>query len=146
MKIKIAGMAPNSLVNGEGIRFTVFFNGCRRDCPGCHNKELQDFDNPNAVLMDTDDIVAAVKKEEFLIDGVTLSGGDPLYQPEGLVELCEKLKNFNIWLYTGETYENIPEKLLENIDVVVDGMFIEELKDENIKYRGSSNQRIIKKA
>ena len=96
-----------SLVNGEGVRTTVFFTGCDKNCKGCHNKELQDFNA--GVEMHIDDIVQEILKEIEIIDGVTLSGGDPFCQKDGLLELCKELKKhkINIWVYTGENYDDL---------------------------------------
>lgn len=153
MKIKLAGHIPNSLVNGKGIRYVLFFNGCDKSCPGCHNDSFKDFDNPDAQEMSIEEILKLILREKDMIDGVTLSGGDPICQPEGLIELCKELKkyNLNIWMYTGELFETLESKhknVLEVVDVVIDGPYIEHLKvtdHEKIKFRGSSNQRLFYK-
>lgn len=145
MKIKISKeLIHNSLVNGDGIRTVIFFTGCDKNCPGCHNKALQDFDA--GISANIDDIVNEIIQEKELIDGVTLSGGDPICQSSGATELCRKLKehNINIWLYTGESYDNLRgNSILKYLDVIVDGRFDESLVNKHLKYRGSSNQRII---
>jgi len=133
-----------SLVNGEGIRATVFFAGCDKDCKGCHNKELQNF--KAGISREVDAIVTEILESKPMIDGVTLSGGDPMCQQHAALGLCRRLKDhgINIWLYTGRTYnELIGNSILSNVDVLVDGKFEEDLMSEKIKYRGSSNQNIM---
>lgn len=144
--LNIGGFLPNSLVNGKGVRAAVFFQGCSRNCPGCHNQHLQPMQTKDTQQMSPGQLIELILESKDLIDGVTLTGGDPLYQDiNDLIVLCIGLKkyNLNVWLYTGEVFENIPTILLKYIDVVVDGPFIQEYYDEKLKYRGSSNQRII---
>lgn len=153
MKIKLAGHIPNSLVNGEGVRYVLFFNGCDKNCPGCHNESFKDFNNPCAEEMSVEEIMKLILKEKDMIDGVTLSGGDPICQPEGVVELCREIKrhNLDVWMYTGDLLDTIQNKhpeVLNVIDVIIDGPFIQNLKvtdTENDKYRGSTNQNIYRK-
>ena len=147
MKIRIApSILHETLVNGEGIRSCVFFAGCNKYCKGCHNKDLQKFNA--GIKRNIDDVVDEILKNRPMIDGVTLSGGDPLCQYKGSLELCKKLKehDINIWLYTGELYTRIKthfSEILDFVDVIVDGKFDESLVSDKIKYRGSSNQKII---
>lgn len=145
-KIRIANILNESLVNGEGIRTVVFFSGCNKYCQGCHNLDLQNFNSGYDISVD--DLVEKILRNKHMIDGVTLSGGDPLCQYSACLELCKKLKihGFNIWLYTGETYEEIFLKyrhILYDVDTIVDGRYIESLKEEGLEFRGSSNQKII---
>ena len=147
MKIRVAKeILWNSLVNGEGVRAVIFFSGCKRNCKGCQNKELQDF--KAGIEREVSDVVNEILGDLEMIDGVTISGGDPVYQMEGLTELCRELKkhNINIWLYTGELVQNLYNKNTELckdlVDVIVDGPYIEELRNPDLKYRGSSNQKI----
>ena len=145
MFIRIAGLVPESFVDGDGIRFAIFMQGCLRNCAGCHNPHTHDLDVGR--LVDTQEIIDAVKKNP-LLNGITLTGGEPLLQIEPATELARAVKNFglNVWCYTGYTLENLPpeaEILLENIDVLIDGEFIESLRDLELQFRGSSNQRII---
>lgn len=144
--LSVGGFLPNSLVNGAGIRAVIFFQGCKRNCPGCQNKHLQADKCENTMYMTPSEIIEMVLESKDMIDGITLSGGDPLYQDiNDLIVLCVGLKkhNLNIWLYTGEIFEKIPTTLLNYIDVVVDGPFVQALHNVTLKYRGSSNQRII---
>ena len=143
--IRIAGLVPESFVDGDGIRFAIFMQGCNRHCEGCHNPETHALDGGR--LIDTNEIISAIKKNP-LLDGITLTGGEPFLQIEATDELARAAKNFglNVWCYTGFKFEDLPpaaEPLLENIDVLIDGAFVESLRDLNLQFRGSSNQRII---
>ena len=145
MKIRIAGLVEESFVDGEGIRFAVFMQGCLRHCEGCHNPETHALDGGK--LIDTQEIIAAIKKNP-LLNGITLTGGEPFLQIDAATELARAAKSFglDVWCYTGFTFENLPpaaDKLLKNVDVLVDGEFIESLRDLELQFRGSSNQRII---
>lgn len=145
MKIRIAGIVPESFVDGEGIRFTIFMQGCLRNCKGCHNPATHDLNGGK--ILDTEEIISAIKKNP-LLSGITLSGGEPFLQIEPALELAKSAKNLglNVWCYTGYRFENIPanaNELLKNIDVLVDGEYIEELRDLELNFCGSKNQRII---
>ena len=126
MKIRVAGIVPESYVDGEGIRFTVFMQGCLRNCPGCHNPETHALDGGK--ILDTAEIITEIKKNP-LLTGITLSGGEPLLQIEPALELAKAAKSLNldVWLYTGYKFEEIPaaaQKLLKFVDVVVDQRII----------------------
>ena len=149
MKLRVSGFANDSIVDGVGIRLTVFTQGCPHNCPGCHNPHTHSYNGGS--LYEVDDIVEMFKKNP-LLSGITLSGGDPFEQPEACAELAEKIHNLNksVWCYTGYIYENLLSShradylsLLNNIDVLVDGPFVESLKSPEIRFVGSSNQRII---
>ena len=145
MLIRIAGLVPESFVDGDGIRYAVFMQGCLRNCEGCHNPETHALDGGR--LVDTDEILAAIKKNP-LLDGLTLTGGEPLLQIDAASDLAHAVKNFglNVWCYTGYTFEELPaaaERLLENVDVLIDGEFVLSLRDLDLQFRGSRNQRII---
>ena len=145
MQIRIAGLVPESFVDGDGIRFAIFMQGCQRNCAGCHNPETHDLNGGR--LIDTQEIISAIKKNP-LLDGITLTGGEPFLQICAAAELARAAKNLglSVWCYTGCNFEELPidgAPLLENIDVLVDGAFIESLRDLNLQFRGSSNQRII---
>lgn len=145
MKIRIAGLVEESYVDGEGIRFVIFMQGCLRNCKGCHNPETHDLNGGK--IIDTSEIIAKIKKNP-LLTGITLTGGEPLLQIAPAVELARAAKNLglDVWLYTGYKFEEIPkdaQELLKFVDVAVDGEFIEELRDLDLKFRGSKNQRII---
>ena len=151
MLIKLAGLVPESYVDGPGIRFTIFVQGCPHHCEGCHNPETHDF---NAGRMaDTDRIYKKIKQFP-LVKGVTFSGGEPFCQPEPLSELALKLRNdgYHIMSYTGYTFEQLlsksaedeyTRKLLEQLDLLVDGRFVLAERTLELPFRGSRNQRII---
>lgn len=148
-KIKIAGVVEESIVDGPGIRFVIFTQGCPHKCIGCHNPQTHDF---NMGRYESIDKLAQKIDENPLLSGITLSGGEPFLQPLELVKLIEKIKNknLNVITYTGFTYEELIQsknknvlELLNKTDILIDGKFILDLKDENLMFRGSSNQRAI---
>jgi len=141
----------DSIVDGEGIRSVIWFQGCSHNCPGCHNLETHDFSG--GISKSLDDLKDDIKELEYQT-GVTFSGGDPMFQPEALLELakCVKECGMNVWCYTGFLYEDILKmseerpiykEVLKYIDVLVDGKFVMALKSFEAVFRGSSNQRII---
>ena len=145
MKIRIAGVVPESIVDGEGIRYAIFMQGCNRHCEGCQNPATHPLDGGK--IVDTDELIDAIKKNP-LLSGITLTGGEPLLQIPAAIELAKATKNLglNVWCYTGYIYEEIPpdaQELLKYIDVLVDGEFILALRDLELDFRGSRNQRII---
>lgn len=148
-QVRIAGVVKESIVDGPGIRFVVFAQGCRHFCEGCHNPATHDFNSGK--LVDIEAIIKEMKKNP-LLDGITLSGGEPFEQPEGFGELAKRSKElgYHVMAYTGYTYETLMGKkdasqlhLLENSDILVDGKFEVEKKSLMLKFRGSKNQRII---
>ncbi len=152
MKIRLAApLQPDSIVDGAGIRTVIWTQGCSHKCKGCHNPETHDFNG--GYEFDLEDIK---KKIDELIgqDGITLSGGDPMFQPEACNEIAiyAKSKGLNIWCYTGFTYEKLIElslkkpiykEFLSNIDILIDGPFVLSKKSLDCTFRGSTNQRII---
>ncbi|MBO1687315.1 MULTISPECIES: anaerobic ribonucleoside-triphosphate reductase activating protein [Clostridium] len=149
--IRLSGIAYESLVNGPGIRRVFFSQGCKHNCKGCFNPDTHDFNGGENRNMD--ELIESVL-DNPMIKGVTFSGGDPLEQAEKFAYMAKAFKNnnLNVWCYTGYTYEYIREhkdenngwnELLNNIDVLVDGKFEEENMQEGLKFRGSTNQRII---
>ena len=148
-KVRIAGVVRESIVDGPGIRFVVFAQGCPHHCDGCHNPSTHDFNGGNLVAVDA--IINEMKKNP-LLDGITLSGGEPFEQPEAFGELAERARElgYHVMAYTGYTYEKLLAKkdeqrlrLLENTDLLVDGKFEMEKKSLLLKFKGSKNQRII---
>ena len=142
-----------TIVDGVGLRYSIYFSGCSHACPGCHNEYSW---NPNNGIELTYKILNEIANEinqNELLDGITISGGDPLFNPKDMLKVLKFLKEKtkkNIWMYTGYTLEEIKKddlrkECLKYVDVLVDGRFIKELYDPNIKFRGSSNQRIIKR-
>ena len=149
MEIRLAGLEPESIVDGPGYRFTVFVQGCPHNCPGCHNPQTHDFSGGH--LTDTDDVIAHLG-ENPLVRGLTLSGGEPMMQPEPLYLIAKaaKEKGMNVWCYTGFTLEELLRenradrmKLLSAVDVLVDGPFRSHERSLDLLYRGSKNQRLI---
>ena len=153
MKIRLAipYLQPDSIVDGEGIRTVIWTQGCAHKCPGCHNPQTHSFED--GYLLDIEEVKEMIDDLEGQ-DGITFSGGDPLYQVEACLELAKyiKTKKLNIWCYTGFTYETLlhmAEKkkeildFLKTIDVLIDGPFILEKKSLDCPFRGSTNQRII---
>ena len=140
--MRVAGLLPASLVNGDGVRYVVFTQGCKHHCPGCHNPETWAFNGGNEVPVEW---IAAEYKKRKLLDGITLSGGDPFYQQEECMELLRLLPGVNVWIYTGFEYEEIKDtELAQRADVLVTGPFIRDLKCEGKPY-GSSNQQVIRR-
>lgn len=150
-KLKVSGIIEESIVDGPGLRFSVFTQGCPHCCPGCHNPGTHDFDG--GYEMDIDEIFRQFKANP-LLSGITFSGGEPFCQPEPLYHLGKKVKAMGktIVLFSGYTWEQLIEKSHQEIyvkqllsigDILIDGPFIEALKDLELLFRGSSNQRII---
>lgn len=145
----LSGIVPESFSDGPGIRFVVFAQGCRHNCPGCHNPQTHPFEG--GILTEVDEILERMRRNP-LLDGLTLSGGDPFEQADAFAELAEKAKRagLHVMTYTGYRYEELlsernPEwmRLLEATDVLVDGRFESALKNDLLPFRGSSNQRMI---
>lgn len=148
-KIRIASLVNDSIVDGPGLRFVVFTQGCRFGCPFCHNKETWDL--AGGYLEEVDNIVARWRKNP-LIEGITLSGGDPLLQPQASLYLLRKAHEtgLNVTVYSGDTYENLLtnkdqhiQAIMHEADYLIDGRYINELQDLTLLYRGSRNQRFI---
>ena len=148
---------PETIVDGDGIRYSIYLAGCRHRCKGCHNPESWD---PAAGSELTDEKLASIIREinaNPLLDGVTFSGGDPFFSPQDFLPVIRQVKEqtgLNVWCYTGYLFDKellsesrarceVTDEMLSMIDVLVDGEFKQELKDITLKFRGSSNQRII---
>lgn len=149
MQIRLAGVEPESIVDGPGYRFAVFVQGCPHGCIGCHNPKTHDFEG--GYLSDTDEIISKMGKNP-LVRGITLSGGEPMMQPKPLAEIARaaKEKGLSVWCYTGFTLEFLLEEgrsdrleLLGEIDVLVDGPYIAHERSLDLLYCGSRNQRLI---
>lgn len=149
MEVRLAAdLQPDSILDGSGIRTTIWFQGCLHNCPGCHNPETHDLNA--GIVYDLEDIKKKLDNLKYQ-NGITLTGGDPFFQPEAACEIAKYAKSIglNVWAYTGFTYDSLinandqKRKLLEEVDVLVDGRFMIDLKSLNCKFRGSTNQRII---
>ena len=151
--MKIAGFYDESISNGLGWRAVLFVSGCPHHCPGCHNKEAQDFNFGEE--FNEEEILKRIK-ENSILNGITISGGEPLCKENvpGVLKFIKDVKEirpeFNVWCYSGYTLDQLIDrndeetnKCLNEIDVLVDGRFVEEKKDPTLKFRGSSNQRIL---
>lgn len=147
--MRIIKIDKNNQVNGDGLRCVIWFAGCGHHCPGCHNPETWDFNCGHEMTpQDWDIIYDQLERDE--ISGLTLTGGDPLYQDKNLSLFLKQIKcnfpNKDIWCYTGFKYEEIDNfQSLEYIDVLVDGQYVAALNPGigKLLWRGSSNQRII---
>lgn len=151
MEIRIAGIVNDSIVDGPGFRLAVFTQGCPHDCPGCHNPKTHAFDGGR--LESTDRIVETMA-DNPLLDGLTLTGGEPFCQPEACARLAHEAKRLglNVWAYSGWTYEQLMKRaedepqihnLLSAVDVLVDGPFLLSQRTLELRFRGSKNQRLI---
>ena len=146
-KIRILDILEETMADGPGLRTSIYCAGCDHHCPGCHNPQSWDFNG--GYEMTVQQLLDIIKDDEFA--NVTFSGGDPFYQVEAFTELARRIKEETgktIWCYTGFTYEEILaderlSQILPYIDTLVDGPFIAELRDPELHFRGSSNQRII---
>ena len=149
--LRIAGIMRESIVDGPGIRFAIFCQGCPHNCPDCHNPETHDFNGGSVVSLEK--ILAAID-ENPLLKGVTFSGGEPTCQAEAFASLAKavKARDLDITLFSGYTYEQLLERaekepalreLLDLTDLLIDGPFIKAQKDLTLQFRGSRNQRLI---
>lgn len=145
--ISVLSIIEDTMVDGPGFRTSIYCAGCRHACPGCHNPQSWDFSGGRT--MTTEEIMRVIVADPYA--NVTFSGGDPMYQPEGFAELARAIHERtqkDIWCYTGFTFEQLlgnprQRALLEQIDVLVDGPFVKALRNDELIFRGSSNQRII---
>ena len=145
--LRVSGIVEESVVDGPGVRFVVFTQGCEHHCPGCHNSHTHALDG--GTMMPTDAILARFD-EDPLLSGITFSGGDPLHPAnlEGVTALAAQIReeypDKTIWLYTGSTWQEVKDlEVMQYVDVLVDGEFEEERKDTSLPWRGSANQQVI---
>ncbi|MBD5322691.1 MAG: anaerobic ribonucleoside-triphosphate reductase activating protein [Bacteroides sp.] len=143
--MRVLDIIPGTSVDGPGLRTAIYFAGCTHQCPGCHNPQSWDADGGRE--MSVQEIVDVVEENGF---DVTFTGGDPLFQAEALLPLARELKQrgYGLWCYTGYLYESVAGRediapLLDEIDVLVDGPFVNDLRDVHLRFRGSSNQRLV---
>ena len=150
MKIRLAAdLQEDSIVDGQGIRTVIWTQGCSHNCPYCHNPGTHDF--KGGQLVEITDVIKRLE-DLSLQDGVTFSGGDPMFQPKQCSILAKKVHELgmNVWAYTGFTFEELLKSnnndildFLNNIDVLIDGKFEIDKRSLDLEFRGSSNQRII---
>ena len=147
--LRLAGTVEDSIVDGPGIRYTIFVQGCPHHCPGCHNPQTHDF--AGGYLANPKVLLEEIRKNP-LLSGVTFSGGEPFCQPEALADLGREIKKLgkHLMIYTGYTWEQLLQMddpdvraLLRQCDVLVDGPFLQEQRDLTLRFRGSRNQRLI---
>ena len=145
--IQVLDIIEDTMVDGPGFRTSIYCAGCHHECPGCHNP--QSWNPEGGHPMTTDEVMKIIVADPYA--NGTFSGGDPLYQAEGFTELARAIRSQTqktIWCYTGFTFEAIVKipryrQLLDEIDVLVDGPFVKSLRDEDLLFRGSSNQRLV---
>ena len=148
MDIRISGAIEESIVDGPGVRYVVFTQGCPHHCEGCQNPETHDFGG--GIVIDTEGILKEFRANP-LLGGITFSGGEPFCQPEPLCEIAKEVHSLgkSVWSFSGYTFEEILKlgekqvELLKNLDVLVDGKFLLAEKSLNLRFRGSKNQRLI---
>lgn len=148
MNVRVCGIEKNSIVDGPGIRLAIFFQGCLRHCEGCHNPESWPVNGGEK--MDTEEIKKLIKADP-LLEGITLTGGEPFLQPLAALELARFAHSLklNVWCYTGYIFEDMltwqdsRKELLGEIDVLVDGPFALDKRSLDLPWRGSANQRLI---
>ncbi len=135
--------------NGPGVRVSIFMQGCTFNCKNCFNKETHDFNGGKELTEETIKRVIEIAQNDY-IKGLSILGGEPLHPKnmEGSLELAKRFKEAypdkSVWVWTGFTFENLKkEENIKYIDVLIDGQFVEELHDPTLKWRGSSNQRVI---
>ncbi|WP_019138880.1 anaerobic ribonucleoside-triphosphate reductase activating protein [Peptoniphilus timonensis] len=148
--MNFAQIRKYDVANGPGIRTTIFVTGCTHNCHNCFNEEYQDFNYGDTWTdKETEEVIRYLKLDE--VKGLTLLGGEPFQNEIDLLQVIRDIKKEvqkDIWIFSGYSYEEIlkdqdKKKLLEECDVLVDGRFVEALKDLKLRFRGSSNQRII---
>ncbi len=149
LKVRLAGIVNESVTDGPGLRITLFFQGCLHHCTGCHNPHT--WPMQAGTQYSISDLIAQLP-DHPLIKGITLSGGDPFYQPQTAAALAREFhqRGKDVWTYTGFLWEDLRSKgdpamldLLSESDVLVDGLYVQDLRDVKLKFRGSSNQRLI---
>lgn len=147
--MRIADVIGDSIVDGPGLRVTIFTQGCPHACPGCHNPETHDASGGRVRSYEE---LCALLEQSKLTDGLTLTGGEPFLQAEDCAKLAKAARalGLNVWVFTGYCYEYLLEQdrpdwnaLLKETDVLVDGRYRAEQRDLQLRFRGSRNQRLI---
>ena len=147
MTVRLSGRVPNTIADGPGLRYAVYAQGCNLFCQGCHNPGTHDIDGGEEISVD---LIASEMAADPLLDGLTLTGGEPFLQAEPLTVLAQAARalGLNVWIYSGYTYEQIIQDdakrvLLQQADVLVDGPFVLAQRSLGTDWRGSKNQRIL---
>lgn len=146
-KLSILDIVEDTVVDGPGFRISIYCAGCPHHCRGCHNADSWNITNGKWIMVD--DLFERIQSLEF--NDVTFTGGDPMFQPIGFTALAKRIKeetDKTIWCYTGYRFEELltsveQSQLLDYIDVLVDGPYIDKYKDSDLLFRGSHNQRLI---
>lgn len=143
--LSIADIIEGTTVDGPGFRTSIYFSGCTHRCNGCHNPDTWDINTGMPITID--EVMSIIRRNRF---NVTFSGGDPFLQSNKIIPLAKMIKSegYTIWCYTGYIYEHLAthpvmSRLLQYLDVLVDGPYIESMRDTQLRFRGSSNQRLI---
>jgi len=148
--MRLSGITPESLVDGPGLRYVIFTQGCQHNCPNCHNQESWDIDSGKEFTVRQ--IISRIKRQKKKIQGITFSGGEPFLQSFELAQVAISARQigWDVVTYTGFTYEQlIADNNTDNItllyasDILIDGKYVDELKNVSLPFRGSSNQRMI---
>lgn len=146
-----AGIIKTDIANGKGVRVTLFLSGCPHHCKGCHNPETWDVTYGKPITDQVIQYIQSLLDREYC-DGLTLSGGDPLMDPQNTLDLLDKLRQKSLWVYTGYTWQELIKRcksspylqqILQKTDVLVDGPYIEEMRDISLPFCGSANQQLI---
>lgn len=144
-RLRVLNIVDGTIVDGPGLRTSIYFAGCPHHCEGCHNP--QSWDAAGGELMTVEELMAVIDENDM---NVTFSGGDPLMQIDALLPLARAVKEhgYTLWVYTGYTIEEIRaseslRRILDYADAVVEGRFVNALRDTSLRFRGSSNQRIV---
>lgn len=147
--LQVCGVEPESIVDGPGFRYAIFAQGCPHHCPGCHNPQTHPFEGGRPLSIEE---VLEAFKENPLLSGATFSGGEPFCQAKDYAELGKAIHSIgkNVVTFTGYVYEDLLNmkdpsitELLEQTDILIDGPFVESLRDISLQFRGSSNQRVL---
>ena len=147
--MRVAGVVQDSIVDGPGLRFAVFVQGCSRRCPGCQNPQTHDPDGGSVYTVS--ELVQQMLSNP-LTDGLSLSGGEPFEQAEACRELAQAAHaaGLNVWCWTGNSFEALRDSgsaaqkaLLSEVDVLVDGAYLQQQRTLSLPWRGSSNQRVL---
>ncbi|WP_297670107.1 anaerobic ribonucleoside-triphosphate reductase activating protein [uncultured Desulfovibrio sp.] len=151
-QLRLSGIVEESIVDGPGLRFVLFTQGCPHHCKGCHNPQTHSFEG--GFLLTAEAALARIR-ENPLLAGVTFSGGEPFEQPQALCAVAEGVRGMgkNVVTFTGYTYEALlrradpwTARLLELTDLLIDGPYVEALQNLELRFRGSSNQRELDRA